>query len=147
VTIGGSDVDVQFITSIALVAADPPKTRQLFLDAIGLPLAAGADGAYYHSERIEGSKHFAIWPLSQAANACFGVDEWPSERVVPQVSIEFEVHDAESVASAAGELKAKGYELLHEARDEPWGQTVARLLTIDGSIIGISYAPSLHTTT
>ncbi len=30
-------------------------------------------------------------------------------------------------------------------REEPWGQTVARLLSSEGSIIGISYAPSLHT--
>jgi hypothetical protein len=29
-------------------------------------------------------------------------------------------------------------------RTEPWGQTVTRLLTDDGLIVGISYAPSLH---
>jgi catechol 2,3-dioxygenase-like lactoylglutathione lyase family enzyme len=145
VAIGGHDVNVEFITSIALVTADPPKARQLFIDAIGLPLAADADGSYYHSEDIDGSKHFAIWPLSQAAHACFGAEEWPAERVVPQVSIEFEVHDAESVATAADELRARGYDLLHDAREEPWGQTVARLLSADGSIVGISYAPALHT--
>jgi hypothetical protein len=33
---------------------------------------------------------------------------------------------------------------LHPARTEPWGQTVARLLTEDGLIVGISYAPPLH---
>jgi hypothetical protein len=29
------------------------------------------------NEQIEGSKHFAIWPLSQAAQACFGTPDWP----------------------------------------------------------------------
>lgn len=138
-------MDVQFVTSIAMIAADPPTTRKLFVDAIGLPLEAAPDSAYYHSERIEGTRHLAIWPLSEAAGACFGVDSWPSDRVVPQVSIEFEVDDADAVARAAGELEERGYELLHEARTEPWGQTVARLLSADGAIVGISYAPSLHT--
>jgi hypothetical protein len=138
-------VDVQFIAGVAVVAADPPKSRELFLDVLGLPLETGGDEEYFHSEHIGGSKHFAVWPLKQAAQACFGVDEWPSDLVVPQVSIEFEVKNADAVANAADELKAKGFELLHDAREEPWGQTVARLLSIEGSIIGISYAPTLHT--
>ena len=44
----------------------------------------------------------------------------------------------------AGELADAGFELVHPARTEPWGQTVARLLTDDGLIVGISYAPVLH---
>ena len=62
----------------------------------------------------------------------------------PQASIEFEVADAEAVAAAGDELQREGYELLHPARTEPWGQTVARLLTEDGLIVGISYAPAFH---
>jgi hypothetical protein len=64
--------------------------------------------------------------------------------VVPQASIEFEVEDAAAVAAADGELERAGFELLHPARTKPWGQTVTRLLTDDGLIVGISYAPSLH---
>jgi hypothetical protein len=41
-------------------------------------------------------------------------------------------------------LREKGFALLHEAREEPWGQTVARLLSNEGSIVGISYSPSQH---
>jgi uncharacterized glyoxalase superfamily protein PhnB len=63
---------------------------------------------------------------------------------VPQLSIEFEVQNADAVAAAAEELRGKGFALLHEAREEPWGQTVARLLSSEGSIVGISYAPSQH---
>jgi hypothetical protein len=64
--------------------------------------------------------------------------------VVPQASIEFEVESEEAVAAAGSELQREGYELLHSARKEPWGQTVTRLLTADGLIVGISYAPSYH---
>jgi catechol 2,3-dioxygenase-like lactoylglutathione lyase family enzyme len=137
-------VKVEWIASIAVVAADPATSRELYVDALGLPLEADAGGDYFHSERIGGSKHFGVWPLAQAAQACFGTDVWPSNRPVPQVSIEFEVADADAVATAARELTEQGFALLHEARKEPWGQTVARLLSHEGSIVGISYAPSQH---
>jgi catechol 2,3-dioxygenase-like lactoylglutathione lyase family enzyme len=136
-------MNVLFVASVAVVAADPPQSRKLFIDALGLPLEGEGDG-YYSSGSIPGSKHFGVWPLAQAAEACFGTPEWPAGRVIPQGSIEFEVEDAEAVAAAGGELERAGYELLHPARTEPWGQTVARLLTEDGLIVGISYAPSLH---
>jgi catechol 2,3-dioxygenase-like lactoylglutathione lyase family enzyme len=138
-------VKVIFMASVAVVAPDPPRSRELFVDALGLPLEASPGDDYFHTDRIDGSKHFGVWPLSQAARACFGADQWPADRPTPQVSIEFEVEDAAAVAAAAEELKGKGFELLHDAREEPWGQTVARLLSIEGSIIGISYAPALHT--
>jgi catechol 2,3-dioxygenase-like lactoylglutathione lyase family enzyme len=137
-------MDVLFITSMSVVAADPPRSRKLFMDALGLPLEKYEADEYYSSDRIPGSKHFGVWPLPQAAEACFGTPVWPAGRVVPQASIEFEVKDADAVAAAGAELEHAGYELLHPARTEPWGQTVARLLTEDGLIVGISYAPSLH---
>jgi catechol 2,3-dioxygenase-like lactoylglutathione lyase family enzyme len=137
-------VDVEFIASVAVIARDPAKSRQLFMDALGLPLSAAEGDDYFHSEEIDGSKHFGVWPLEQAAQACFGSREWPAERPVPQVSLEFEVEDADAVAAAAVELEGKGFELLHGARREPWGQTVARLQSVDAAVIGISYAPSLH---
>jgi catechol 2,3-dioxygenase-like lactoylglutathione lyase family enzyme len=138
-------MEIEFIASVAVVTPDAPKSRELYVDALGLPLEADQGGEYFHSERIGGSKHFGVWPLGQAAQACFGTEEWPADRPLPQVSIEFEVRDRDAVSAAAAELEAKGFQLLHEAREEPWGQTVARLLSIEGSIVGISYAPSLHT--
>ena len=137
-------MNVLFITSMSVVAAHPPQSRKLFMDALGLPLEKYEADEYYSSDHIPGSKHFGVWPLSQAAEACFGTPEWPAGRVIPQASIEFEVEDARAVATAGAELEDAGYGLLHPARTEPWGQTVTRLLTEDGLIVGISYAPSLH---
>jgi catechol 2,3-dioxygenase-like lactoylglutathione lyase family enzyme len=136
-------MDVLFIASVAVVTADPPRSRQLYMNALGLPLEGEGNG-YYSSGNIAGSKHFGVWPLTEAAQACFGTPRWPAGRVIPQASIEFEVKDADAVAAAGEELQAAGYELLHPARTEPWGQTVARLLSADGLIVGISYAPVFH---
>lgn len=137
-------MDIKFIASVAVIAADPAESRKLYVNALGLPLQAEEGGEYFHSEEIGGAKHFAVWPLSQAAQACFGSPEWPADRPVPQMSVEFEVADADAVAAAAAELQDQGFELLHGARQEPWGQTVARLQTVDSLIVGISYAPALH---
>jgi catechol 2,3-dioxygenase-like lactoylglutathione lyase family enzyme len=137
-------VKIEFLSTVAVIAPDPPAGRKLYVDALGLPLEGSGDDGYHHSERIGGCKHFGVWPLSQAAEACFGTPRWPAERPVPQVSIEFDVADAAAVDAAAQELQQAGYELLHPPREEPWGQTVVRLQSLEGAIVGISYAPSLH---
>jgi catechol 2,3-dioxygenase-like lactoylglutathione lyase family enzyme len=137
-------MNILFTATFAVIAPDPPKSRELYVDALGLPLTAGEGSEYWHSETIAGSKHFGVWPLSEAAEACFGSPSWPAELAVPQASVEFEVEDADAVAAAGEELKQAGFELLHPARREPWGQTVVRLLSSEGLIVGVSYAPGLH---
>jgi catechol 2,3-dioxygenase-like lactoylglutathione lyase family enzyme len=136
-------MEIEFLSTVAVIAPDPPASRRLYVEALGLPLKGQGDD-YQHSERISGCKSFGIWPLSQAAEACFGTAQWPAERPVPQISIEFDVKDAAAVAIAAQELQQAGYELLHPAREEPWCQTVARLQSPEGAIVGVSYAPVLH---
>ena len=136
-------MDVLFVASVSIVTPDPVGSRRLFVDALGLPLER-MGGEYFASEHIEGSKHFGVWPLAEAAEACFGTAEWPADRPVPQVSVEFELADGDAVAAGAAELEGAGFPLLHGARVEPWGQTVARLQTPEGVIVGLSYAPSMH---
>jgi len=132
-------MNVLFISSFAPIVTDRAATRKLYVDTFGLDLE-DADG-YLHSEKVEGVKHFGLWPIEQAAQACFGTDEWPKDIQQPQASVEFEVED---VADAAKELEDRGYQLLHGARTEPWGQTVARLLSPEGLIVGVSYSPSMR---
>ncbi len=135
-------MNVLFIASIAVVTADPPQGRELFIDALGLPLEANATAT-------------TPAPASPAATtSVFG----PSRRRLRHASvrpsgpptglssgsIEFEVEDVGAVAAAGDELQQAGFELMHPARTEPWGQTVARLLTQDGPIVSISYAPAFH---
>jgi catechol 2,3-dioxygenase-like lactoylglutathione lyase family enzyme len=122
-------MEVQFIASVSVITQDLAASRALYVDALGLPLEHAPDDDYLHSEQIGGSRHFGVWPLGQAAQACFGTDDWPAGVAVPQASVEFEV----AVDT-----------LLHGARLEPWGQTVARLLSPEGLVVGLSHAPWLH---
>ena len=136
-------MNVLFVASVAVITADPAQAHKLYIEALGLPLEGEGQG-YYSSANVAGSNHFGVWPLSQAAEACFGTTEWPDHLAVPQASIEFEVEGPDAVAAASTELEQAGYELLHPARTEPWGQVVSRLLTADGLIVGISYAAAFH---
>ena len=104
-------MDVQFITSVAVITPDPDVSRRLYVDALGLALTAEDDGLL-HGEDIDGCKSFGVWPLTQAAQACFGTPDWPAERPVPQASVELEVADAKTVQAAADELQGEG---LHAA--------------------------------
>jgi catechol 2,3-dioxygenase-like lactoylglutathione lyase family enzyme len=126
---------------VSVIVADPPAARGLFADAIELTLTGPEGDDYAFTDTLDGTKHFGVWPLAQAAQACFGTHEWPADRPVPQASIEFDVDDVEA---AADEIEAKGYRLLHRARTEPWGQEIARLQTSDGVIVGVSRTPSMR---
>jgi catechol 2,3-dioxygenase-like lactoylglutathione lyase family enzyme len=131
------------VATVAVVVASPTEGRRLFVDALGLPLEGDGDG-YSSSGSIEGCRHFGVWPLAEAAEAYFGSPQWRGDLIIPQASIEFEVEDAEAVERGGAELEGAGYRLLHPARSEPWGQTVVRLLTDDGLILGVSYIPAFH---
>ena len=137
-------MDISFISSVSIITPDIAASAGFYVDGLGLPLTALEGDEYLHSEAVVGTKHFGVWPLSQAAEQCFGTTEWPSDRPVPQVSVEFDVRSAEQVQSAVEELRAKGFDVLHDAREMPWGQTVARLQSGEGAIVGISFAPWMH---
>lgn len=131
---------VLFVASFAPIVADPKAARRFYLDGFDLPLDQSV-GDYVFGDKLAGVKHFGLWPLAEAAEACFGTKTWPAELTVPQASLEFEVAD---VAAAAKELVEKGHKLIHDTRTEPWGQTIARLLSPDGMLIGVCYTPSMH---
>ena len=71
----------------------------------------------------------------------FGADSWPPDVPTPQGWIEFDVED---VAAASAVLKRRGYTLLVDSREEPWGQTVTRLLSPEGLLVGLTYTPWLR---
>ena len=133
-------MDVQFVASIAPIVRDNAAARAFYQGGLGLSFE-GEAGDYVFTHRLEGTKHFGLWPLSEAATASFGTAEWPDDVPVPQASIEFEVAD---VAAAAAELEASGHRLIHGARTEPWQQVTARLLSPEGLLVAVCYTPSFH---
>ena len=128
---------VVFVSGFGPIVRDD-ASRKLYMDVLGIPLE-GED--YLSTNKLDGVKEFALWPLSQAAESCFGTKEWPAEYTVPQAWLEFDVED---IGAATKELESKGYRLLVSARKEPWGQTVTRLVSPEGLLVGISYTPWLR---
>lgn len=103
-----------------------------------------ADPNYWTSDHLDGAKIFALWPLEQAAESCFGTDTWPADIPAPQAWMESDVESPAAVSDAASELEAAGHRLLRGAREEPWGQTTARLLSPEGLLVGVTYTPLFH---
>lgn len=135
----GITMKVLFVAGFGPIVRDE-ASRHLYGDDLGIRLQAEDDG-YLHTEGLDGVKTFALWPLSQAAESCFGAPEWPADVPIPQAWLEFDVED---IGSATAELRAKGYTLLVSAHTEPWGQTVTRLLAPEGILVGITYTPSMR---
>lgn len=131
---------VKFVAGFGPIVQDAAASTALYVEALGLPLAAEENG-YWHTNQVAGVKHFALWPLSQAAESCFQTDVWPEALPVPQAWIEFDVED---VATATEEFVARGYTVLVANRTEPWGQVVSRLLGPEGLLIGLTFTPWLR---
>lgn len=130
------------IAGFAPITEEPAASRALYLDTLRLPLQAHDD--YLSVDKFAGANHFGVWPLHMAALSCFGTQTWPADVPVPHATIEFELESVRDIAEAVQEMTAKGYRFVHEAREEAWGQTVARFISPEGLLVGLSYAPWLH---
>lgn len=136
-------MNIVAIAGMATITKDPKASAKLYRDILELPLQE-MGGDYIAMNGFDGAKHFGVWPLKAAAQSCFGHDEWPSDISEPVATIEFELADEASVQAAVEEMKGKGQCFMHEARREPWGQTVARFISSEGLLIGLSFAPAFH---
>jgi catechol 2,3-dioxygenase-like lactoylglutathione lyase family enzyme len=133
---------ISFVAGFGPIVRDATESRRFWSDA-GFELAEIAPD-YYGSDDVDGVKAFALWPLSQAAESTFGEAQWPADIPAPQAWIELDVDSPEAVGEGAVELQLAGHRLLREAREEPWKQTTARLLSPEGLLVGISYTPWMH---
>ena len=133
-------VEVLFIAGFGPVVRDTSASRKLYSQTLGIRFKEEAD-AYLHTEALKGANTFALWPLSQAAQSCFGKDSWPDGIPPPQAWLEF---DVESVERATAELESRGCRMLVKNRTEPWGQTVSRFLAPEGLLVGITFTPSMR---
>jgi hypothetical protein len=128
---------VLFIAGFGPITSAVPESRKLYESVFGIQFKV-EDGEYLHTEGVEGANSFAVWPLAQAAESCFGTGEWPADTAVPQAWLEFDVDDVEA---ATQELEDRGYRLLVRNRTEPWGQVVTRLLSPEGLLVGVTMTP------
>ncbi|MGK0704648.1 VOC family protein [Yokenella regensburgei] len=139
-----SGIDVMFVAGFGPITQSTQASSAFYKETLGLPLKAmdgNPDYLLTGHDALGGVKHFALWPLSQAAESCFGQAQWPDSHPRPQAWIEFEVRD---ITLATQALLDKGYVLLVAAREEPWGQTVTRLLSPEGLLAGVTVTPWLR---
>jgi hypothetical protein len=133
-------INVLFIAGFGPIVRDTAQSRTLYSETLGIPFTEES-GEYLHTEALKGAKTFALWPLSQAAQSCFGKDSWPHDVPAPQAWLEF---DVDSVQEATAALESRGYRILIKSKKEPWGQTVSRFISPEGLLIGITFTPALR---
>ncbi len=131
---------VLFVAGFGPIGRTTAGSRKLYVDALGIDFNEEDDG-YLHTEALKGARSFAIWPLSQAAQSCFGKRSWPEEPAAPQAWLEL---DVDSVEKATAELESQGYRMLVKNKKEPWGQTVSRFLAPEGLLLGLTHTPSMR---
>ncbi len=136
----GTETQVLFIAGFGPIDRNIAESRNLYGDSLGIRFKEDS-GGYLYTGGIEGAKHFALWPLSQAAQSCFGSELWLDGIPVPQAWLEFEVED---VQKATADLEAHGYRMLIKNKKEPWGQTVSRFLSPEGLLVGVTFTPSMR---
>ncbi len=133
-------IKVLFILGFGPIIRDTAESRKLYSESLGIRFKEES-GEYLHTEALNGAKSFALWPLSQAAESCFGKDTWPDNIPVPQAWLEF---DVDNVENATADLEARGYRMLVKNTKEPWGQTVSRFISPEGLLVGITFTPSMR---
>jgi catechol 2,3-dioxygenase-like lactoylglutathione lyase family enzyme len=131
---------VLFIAGFGPIVRDTAASRRLYGEALGIRFKEET-GGYLHTGELQGAKEFALWPLSQAAQSCFGNDAWPGDVPAPQAWLEFDVEDVEK---ATADLESRGYRMLIRNKKEPWGQTVSRFLSPEGILIGVTFTPAMR---
>ncbi len=129
---------VLFVAGFAPIVRDRDASLAFYEQALGLPLERDDEVDYVSTSSLDGVKHLGIWPLAEAAEACFGTREWPAGIPEPQATIEFDVDD---VDAAAAELQAAGYTLLHEPKTMPWGQRITHVLSPEHLLVGLTFTP------
>ena len=123
--------------ALAPIVSEPTASRKLYNQILDIGFKE-ENGGYLHTEALQGAKTFALWPLSQVAQSCFGKDSWPAEIAAPQAWLEFDVDDVEK---ATRELESQGHRMLVKNKKEPWGQTVSRFITPEGLLVGVTFTP------
>ena len=131
---------ILFIAGFGPVVREIAGSRRLYSEVLGIHFKE-ENGEYLHTETVDGAKTFALWPLAQAAQSCFGGDLWPDDVPVPQAWLEFDVDD---VKSATTHLESRGYRVLVKNKKEPWGQVVTRFISPEGLLVGVTFTPSMR---
>jgi hypothetical protein len=137
---GIANLKILFVAGFGPIVDEIGESRRLYRDVLGIAFKEES-GGYLHTEAVPGAKTFALWPLSQVAESCFGNGSWPDNIPAPHAWLEF---DVDSVEAATAALQSAGYRMLVKNKKEPWGQVVSRFISPEGLLVGITFTPSMR---
>ena len=79
------NIRVLFIAGFGPIVRDVAASYELYNQDLGISFKEES-GGYFHTEALQGAKTFALWPLSQVSQSCFGNDSWPDDIPVPRLA-------------------------------------------------------------
>lgn len=126
---------IRHLAAVVEIVEDVPAAAAFYRDTLGLEVEG--DGPRYAVVRLAGLSRFALWDQRAAAASLYG-DAGQADRVPTGFCLVLEVDD---VPDAVAQLREQGVDLLQRARQEPWGQTTARLVSLSGSLIELCETP------
>ena len=135
---------VLFCAGVSPIVSDRDASLAFYEQTLGISFDRDDNSEYVSTGDLDGLKHMGLWKLSDAAEACFGRKEWPSDVPVPQATVEFDVDD---VDAAAEELRAAGYALVHDPVTMPWGQRIVHVMSPERLLVGLTYTPAMREST
>lgn len=75
---GIANIRVLFIAGFGPIVREAAASRKLYGQILGIPFKE-EQGGYLHTEALKGAKSFALWPLPEAAQSCYGKNSWPAD--------------------------------------------------------------------
>ena len=77
-------MELKFVAGVTPIVRDLDASLAFYRDALGVPVANSEDHPeYFATDDMPGLKHIGLWRLEDAAEACFGTNEWPSDVARP----------------------------------------------------------------
>jgi predicted enzyme related to lactoylglutathione lyase len=120
------------LVAVVVEVADLARSARLYREGFGVDLKAGDNRV---DDRWIGGEHAELsWVAGAYLHfALYQAKEQPTTRV----QLAFVVDDLDEAHTAA---VSAGAEVVHEARDQPWGRS-ARYRDLDGNVIELSQRP------
>lgn len=127
---------IRHVAGIAEIVDDMEAAVDYYRNVLGLTVHH-EQGTGYADVEVPGVLHLGIWLRSRAVERVFG-DPAAAERIPLGFTVGFEV---DSVDAASDAMKAKGWTIVQEPQEEPWGQKTSRFLSPSGALCEVSESP------
>ena len=132
-------MELKFVAGVTPIVRDLDASLAFYRDTLGVPVANSEDHPeYFATDDMPGLKHIGLWRLEDAAEACFGSTDGRRRDARP--ASDHRVRRRRRRGGRAGD-GGRGLHARARPRTEPWGQELARVMSPEGLLIGLTYTP------